>query len=167
MTLASRLMVLTVGVVLVASAVPGAVAAVPPCDKLLTLQDVTKAAGPGFKTPPKEAAAHLGPGCFYLKRTQQPDSSTLEEDVWLTFSEPPGGAAAKLAELYNGYKLGGAEMASGLGPGAFSLPNPATKTGTWVFFGKGNLYLQLSYKVGNQSDPKPALALAKLVYGRF
>lgn len=167
MGLVSRLMVLIVGVVLVASAVPGAVAAVPPCDKLLTLQDVTRAAGPGFKAPPQEAAAHLGPGCFYSRRTQQADSSTLEEDVLRTFTETPGGAAAKLAELYNGYKLAGAEAASGLGPGAFYLPNPATKTGTWVFFGKGNLYLQLSYKVGKQSDPKAALALAKLVFGRL
>ena len=62
MALVSRLMVLIVGMVLVAPAVPAAVAAVPPCDKLLTLQDITKAAGPGFNAPPKEAAAHLGPG---------------------------------------------------------------------------------------------------------
>lgn len=144
MGLVSRPMVLIVGVVFIASAVPRALAVAPPCDKLLTLQDVTQAAGPGFKAPPKEAAAHLGPGCFYLRRTQQADNSTLEEDVWLIFNETPGGAAAKLAGLYNGYKLGGAEAASGLGPGAFALPNLATKTGTWVFFGKANLYLQLT-----------------------
>ncbi len=167
MRLVSRLMVLIVGVVLVASAVPGAVAAVPPCDKLLTLQDVTRAAGPGFKAPPKEAAAHLGPGCFYSRRTQQADNSNLEEDIWLNFNETPGGAAPKLAELYNGYKLAGAEAASGLGPGAFYMPNPATKKGIWVFFGKGNLYLQLTYNVGKQSDPKAALALAKVVYARL
>lgn len=84
MRLVSRLVLLTVGVVLIASVVPGAVAAVPPCDRLLTLQDITKAAGPGFKAPPPEAAV-------------------------------------------------------------------------------GNLYLQLAYKVGKQSDPKAALALAKAV----
>ncbi len=166
MRLVSRLMVLIVGVVLVASAVPGAVAAVPPCDKLLTLQDVTKAAGPGFKAPPKEAAAAVGPGCVYLRRTQQADYSTLEEDVWLIFTENPGGAAPKLAELYSGYKLGGAVAVSGLGPGAFYWEEKKARK-TTVFFGKGNLSLQLIYKVGKQSDPKAALALAKLVYGRL
>ena len=141
---------------------------VPPCDKLVTLQDVTMAAGPGFKAPPPEAAAVLGPGCFYSKRTQQADYSTLEEDVWLTFKEMPGGAAPKLAELSSSYKLGGApvEAAPGLGPGAFYLEDKKARS-TGVFFGKGNLYLQLSYKVGKQSDPKAALALAKLVYGRL
>jgi hypothetical protein len=142
MRLVSRLMVLMVGVALVASAAPGAVAAVPPCDKLLTLQDVTGAAGPGFKAPPKEAAAVLGSGCAYLRRTQQTDNSTLEEDIWLIFKEIPGGAAPKLAELSSSYSTGGApvEAASGLGPGAFYLEDKKART-TNVFFGKGNLSL--------------------------
>jgi hypothetical protein len=168
MGLVSRLMVLIVGVVLVASAVPGAVAAVPPCDKLLTLQDVTAAAGPGFNAPPKEAAAVLGPGCFYSRRTQQPDYSTLEENVMLTFKENPGGAAPKLVELSSSLRIGGAPVvaASGLGPDAFYVEDKKARS-TGVYFGKGNLHLQLTYKVGKQSDPKAALALAKLVYGRL
>ncbi len=46
--LMSRLMVLIVGIGLVASVAPGVIAAAPPCEKLLSLQDVTKMVGPGF-----------------------------------------------------------------------------------------------------------------------
>ncbi len=171
----SRLTVLIVGAVLVASAVPGAVAAVPPCNKLLTLQDVTRAVGPGFKAagfkaPPPEAAAVLGSrGCFYHRSSTDQAGHDVEEDVWLIYIEIPGGAAPQLAETSNGYKLSGAPVvaASALGPGAFYTTDPATKERTLVFFGKGNLYLQLVYKVGKQLNPKAALALAKIVYARL
>jgi len=49
MRLVSRLMVLIVGVVLVASVVPGAVAAVPPCDKLLRCRTSPRPQAPGSK----------------------------------------------------------------------------------------------------------------------
>ena len=152
MRLVSRLMALIVGVLFVASAVPRAVAAVPPCDKLLTLQDVAKVAGPGFKAPPKEAAAVLGPGCFYSRRTPQADSSTLEEEVWLVFKENPGGAALKLTELSSSYRMGGAPVvaASGLGPSAFYLEDKGARS-TGMFFGKGNLYLRWSMRPADRT----------------
>ena len=51
MRLVSYLMLLAVGVVLVAPPVPGAAAA-QPCDKLLTVQDITSVLGPGFTLAP-------------------------------------------------------------------------------------------------------------------
>jgi hypothetical protein len=82
--------------------------------------------------------------------------------------ETPDGAAQKLAQLSTTYKRINAPMkeASGLGPGAFYTEDRDTGQ-TSVYFGKGNLFLELTHKVGKQSDPKAALALAKLVYGRL
>src|SRR5690348_3868599 len=154
----SRLMLLIVGVVLVSSAVPGRVAAAPPCDKLLALQDVTKAVGPGFtRTHPLIAPPTA---CAYGRK--QLAGGAYEERVWLSPEETPGGAAQKLAQLSTTYKRINAAMkeVSGLGPGAFYMEDKVTGQ-TSVYFGKGNLYLELWHKVGSQSDPKAALALAK------
>ncbi len=158
MKLVSCLMALTVGVVLVAWMVPGA-AAVQPCDKLLTLQDVTRAVGPGFtRTHPLIAPPTA---CAYGRKQN-------EERVWLSPEETPGGAAQKLAQLSTTYKRINAAVkeVSGLGPGAFYTEDKDTGQ-TIVYFGKGNLFLELTHKVGSQSDPKAALALAKVVYARL
>jgi len=55
---------------------------------------------------------------------------------------------------------------SGLGPGAFYMEDQTTRQ-TSVYFGKGNVYLELWYKVGKQLDSKTALALAKGVYAKL
>ena len=160
----SGLTLLTVGVVLVSSAVRGTAAAAPPCDKLLTLQDVTKAVGPGFtRTHPLIAPPTT---CAYGRK--QTAAGAYEERVWLSPEETPGGAAQKLTQLSTTYKRINAAMkeVSGLGPGAFYTEDKETGQ-TSVYFGKGNLFLELTHKVGSQSDPKAALALAKLVYGRL
>ncbi len=164
MKLASCLMALTVGVVLVAAAATGAAGAAPPCDKLLSLQDVTRAAGPGFtRTHPLIAPPTA---CAYGRK--QNTGGAYEERVWLSPEETPGGAAQKLAQLSTTYKRINAAMkeVSGLGPGAFYTEDKETGQ-TSVYFGKGNLFLELTHKVGSQSDPKAALALAKVVYARL
>jgi hypothetical protein len=163
MRLVLSFIILSLGLVLVASVPVGA--AEQPCAGLLTLQDVTRAAGPGFKLPPPP---NSGPKLCWYTRRQLVGESYLEELVGLSLKEIPGGAAPKLVELSNAFKSGGApvEAASGLGPGAFYLEDKKARS-TGVIFGKGNQYLELTYKVGKQSDPKAALALAKLVYARL
>ncbi len=159
MKLVSCLMVLTVGVVLVAWMVPAAAGAAPACDKLLTLQDVTRAVGPGFtRTHPLIAPPTA---CAYGRKQN-------EERVWLSPEETPGGAAQKLAQLSTTYKRINAPVkeVDGLGPGAFYMEDKETGQ-TSVYFGKGNLYLELWYKVSSQSDPRAALALAKVVYAKL
>jgi hypothetical protein len=167
MRLVSRLMALVVGVVLIASIVSVAVAAVPPCNKLLTPQDITNAAGPGFEIPGEGAPAALRTGCLYNRRGKDQAGNYLEEAIQLVLQENPGGAVPKLVEISSGFRISGASVgaASGLGPSAFY--REMGDGSTWVFFGKGNLYVRLTYKVGKQSDPKAALALAKVVYGRL
>ncbi len=165
MRLVSRLTVLIlVGVVLVASAVPQAVAAVPPCDKLLSLQGVTKAAGPGFQRYHPLIAPPTA--CAYGRK--QNASGPYTEWVMLSAEETPGGAAAKLADLSATYKRINASVneTSGLGPGAFYGEDKMTGQ-TSVYFGKGNLFLEFWYKVGKQLDSKAALALVKVVYARL
>jgi len=164
MKLVSCLTVLTVGVVLVALMVPAAVAAAPPCDKLFSLQDLTTAVGPGFtRTHPLIAPPTA---CAYGRK--QNAAGAYEERVWLSPEETPGGAAQKLAQLsttYKGINLLMKEV-SGLGPGAFYTEDKMTGQ-TMVYFGKGNVFLELTHKVGKQSDPKAALALAKGVYAKL
>ncbi len=164
MKLMSRLMPLTVGVVLVSSAVHGTVAAAPPCNKLLAVQDVTGAAGPGFTRYHPLIAPPTA--CAYGRK--QTASGPYREWVLLSPEETPDGAAQKLAQLSTTYKRINASMTevSGLGPGAFYMEDKTTGQ-TSVYFGKGNLYLELWYKVGSRSETKAALALAKLVYGRL
>ena len=161
MRLVSRLMVLTVGVVLVALMDSGA-AAQQPCAGLLTLQDVTSVMGPGY--------ALAGGGvstptvCVYTKGVI---GIAPANRVTLTLQDEAGGAAPKLVELSSGYRKRGAPVvaASGLGPGAFYID---ADTGlNFLVFGKEKLLLSLGVYAYKTRNVKAALALAKLVYGRF
>ncbi len=158
MKLVSRLMVLTVGVVLVVSVVPGG-AAEQPC-ALLTLQDVTRVVGRGYTL----AGDGIPTLCMYTKGGIDPRGPANK--VTLTLQELRIDVAQRLPQLADDWRARGAPVkpASGLGPGAYYID---ADIGNFLVFGKGKLLIGLGVYTDRKRDVKAALALAKIVYARL